>query len=332
MTHKNKFHDNNEQNNDDRTVRKYKKHSIKGIVIFALLLVAAVSVLVFLGASKEGLLKGAEKSTSVEEAKSDSADIKEEQEAIQKEKDKAEAEKKKAEAEAEAKKAAEPTKEPEIDTSTVEGKYQYVLAHEADYPEALVVLTKLKPESAEVAFRYPELKDSVPPDTLDELVPGQIPRLLQWDVRWAYQMYGPEMMAAAGCGPTAVAMVAAGMRGDNTITPYKVAVYANDNGFNSPEGTYWSFMEEGCTAFGVRGRSISSSKESIYAELNSGHPIICSMAPGDFANHGHFVVLAGIENDQIRVHDPMSMINTEKLWDYDRVVGQIKSLWAYDVI
>ena len=55
------------------------------------------------------------------------------------------------------------------------------------------------------------------------------------------------------------------------------------------------------------------------------------MRPGDFTTSGHFIVLTGVENGKIRVNDPNSKVNSEKLWDYDRLESQINNLWAFSV-
>lgn len=66
-------------------------------------------------------------------------------------------------------------------------------------------------------------------------------------------------------------------------------------------------------------------------QLASGHPIICSMRPGDFTTTGHFIVLNGYENGQFHVLDPNSNANSEKLWSYERLSPQINNLWAFSI-
>ena len=90
-------------------------------------------------------------------------------------------------------------------------------------------------------------------------------------------------------------------------------------------------MTEGARQFGVQGQELGLSESSIVSELENGHPIICSMSPGDFTTSGHFIVLTGVENGKIRVNDPNSKVNSEKLWDYDRLESQINNLWAFSV-
>lgn len=87
-------------------------------------------------------------------------------------------------------------------------------------------------------------------------------------------------------------------------------------------------MTEGSEHFGVQGSELVLDQNIIFSELEDGHPIICSMRPGDFTTTGHFIVLAGIRNGKIQVNDPNSK-KRSKLWDYDRLEHQISNLWVF---
>ncbi len=52
------------------------------------------------------------------------------------------------------------------------------------------------------------------------------------------------------------------------------------------------------------------------------------MGPGDFTLKGHFIVMTGIENGKIKINDPNSFKNSNKLWDYDDIYKQINNLWV----
>lgn len=210
------------------------------------------------------------------------------------------------------------------------GKVREVMAHADQYPAELLELLKNNEETADFVLGYPEKKDAPPAETIGEVTAGEIPLLLQWDERWGYCIYGDDMIALNGCGPTAVAMVAAGLTGDNTVTPYKVAQFSAENGYYAGDsGTSWTLMTEGAQQFGIRGEEMGLSEDSVISALESGHPIICSMRPGDFTTTGHFIVLTGVEDGKIRVNDPNSRIRSEKLWDYSRLEGQINNLWEF---
>ena len=50
-----------------------------------------------------------------------------------------------------------------------------------------------------------------------------------------------------------------------------------------------------------------------------------------YKRQGHFIVLAGCEGGKIKVNDPFSVANTQKLWDFERLEGQIKGLWVFSL-
>ena len=208
-------------------------------------------------------------------------------------------------------------------------KVRTILDNADQYPEDLLELLANNEETADFVLDYPQKKDLAPAESIGD-ISGGIPLLLQWDERWGYAIYGDNMIAINGCGPTALAMVAAGLTGDAGITPDRVARYAAEQGYYEGDaGTSWTLMTEGAAAFGVIGQESGLSREQVFAELESGHPVICSMRPGDFTSTGHFIVLVGIEDGKIRVNDPNSRARSQVLWEYDRLESQINNLWSY---
>ena len=209
-------------------------------------------------------------------------------------------------------------------------KVREVVAHKDQYPEELIELLENNAETADFVLGYPEKKDTAPAETIGDVTQGEIPLLLQWDERWGYAYYADDMIAVNGCGPTAIAMVAAGLTGDNTVTPYKVAQFSAGNGYYAGDsGTSWSLMTEGAQQFGIYGEEMGLSEDEVFSALENGHPIICSMRPGDFTTTGHFIVLTGVEDGKIRVNDPNSRVRSGKLLDYSRLEYQINNLWVY---
>ena len=69
-------------------------------------------------------------------------------------------------------------------------------------------------------------------------------------------------------------------------------------------------------------------EDAIFDNLEAGYPVICVMGPGDFTTTGHFIVMTGIENGMIRINDPNSNANSQKLWNYDNIENQIRILWS----
>lgn len=210
------------------------------------------------------------------------------------------------------------------------GELNAVYEQAGDVSDTLRELVENNPETVDFVRNYQEKKDAPPAEDIGEVTAGVIPHLLQWDERWGYQIYGDNMIAVNGCGPTVISMVAAGLTGDNTITPYRVAKFAEENGYYEGEaGTSWSLMTEGAQQFGIYGEEMGLDENGIFSALESGNPIICSVRPGDFTTTGHFIVLVGTEDGRIRVNDPNSVKRSEKLWDYETLYPQINNLWVY---
>ena len=194
-----------------------------------------------------------------------------------------------------------------------------ILENKSQYPEELLELLTTNIETIEFV--------------VGETRSGEIPLLLQWDERWGYQNYGDSMLAVSGCGPTALSMVIVGLTENKQATPYQVAQYAEQNGYYvEGVGSSWSMMTDIGSHFGIQGREISLDKDNIQTELESGHPIICAMRPGDFTTTGHFIVLTGMKDGKICVHDPNSKKRSEKLWDYETLEGQINNLWSFTTL
>lgn len=209
-------------------------------------------------------------------------------------------------------------------------KYFEIISKKEQYPEYLISLLRNNKETVDFVYNYLEEKDSAPADSVGKVNNGEIPKLLQWDKGWGYVEYGEDIIAISGCGPTALSMVAVGLTGDDSITPYKVAKYAQENGYYvEGNGTAWSLMTEGCIHFGIQGNELPLDENVIFSTLEKGNPIICSMGPGDFTDKGHFIVLAGTQDGKIQVNDPNSK-KRSRLWEYEDFAGQIRNLWSFE--
>ena len=219
-------------------------------------------------------------------------------------------------------------------TETLEERVERVRkeAKEADYPEDVIELLAKNPETVDFVENYGEQKDRKPASEIAEFVDGKIPQILQWDARWGYSPYGTGIVAVCGCGPTCLSMVVSGLTGDETLTPDKIAEYGTNHGYITEQNdTRWVFMYEAAKEWGINSREKMLSEEEVKKELKMGHPIICSVGPGDFTKIGHFIVLARCEDGKIIVHDPFSQKNSDKRWDFQEFEDQIKSMWIYSV-
>lgn len=160
---------------------------------------------------------------------------------------------------------------------------------------------------------------------------GTIPRLYQWDELWANYLYGESTMEEAGCGPTCLSMVVMGLTGSDQWNPVAVADYSMEQGYKTSDGTSWELMTTGASHMGVTGTELPLDENRMIQELANGHPIICSMRPGDFTDTGHFIVLTGYDGKAFTVNDPNSEENSSVTWTYERLKGQIKNLWAFSL-
>ena len=218
-------------------------------------------------------------------------------------------------------------------TETEEQKLERVRsqAEEQGVPQNVIELLDKNVETVDFVADYEKKKDKPYADTIGaDLSKGGIPELLQWDERWGYAPYGTGIVATSGCGPTCMAMVVAGLNQDASITPAKVAAYGTEHGYVDEENnTYWRFMDEAGANWNLNSVGGLLSEEQVSAELAQGHPIICSMGPGDFTQIGHFIVLTGYENGNVKVNDPFSIKNTNTTWVFANIKDQIKAMWTF---
>ena len=203
-----------------------------------------------------------------------------------------------------------------------------------DIPEQLIEFMEHRPETTDFVMSYPEKHDvQYYIDLSNEVTPGEIPLLIQWDERWGYKQYGDDFFALNGCAPTCLSMVCIGLGGDTKYDPYTVGQIMDSNDYYEyGVGSKWTIMTEGASLIGLYGEEISLDESVIRNRLYSGCPIICSMGEGDFTQTGHFIVLTGIDSDgNIIVNDPCSRINSAQSWELSTLIPQIKNLWAFSL-
>lgn len=207
------------------------------------------------------------------------------------------------------------------------------LAETLQYPTGVVELLDKNPETVDFVEHYEKNKDKPYAKTIGNILePGKIPLLIQWDERWGYAPYGKSNIAISGCGPTCMAMVVAGLTQDAGITPEKVATFSNASGYiDENDNTLWLFMQEAAGNWNIKTREIPLIESLVQEELQSGHPIICSVTQGNFTQNGHFIVLTGYDNGMVTVNDPFSNKNSEKKWVFSEIQAQISAMWAYSL-
>lgn len=201
---------------------------------------------------------------------------------------------------------------------------------QSGWPEELLELLEKNPDAEEFVLNYPLKKDQNFEIDLSEYEhTDSVPLFFQWDERWGYTIYGSNVMGLTGCGPTCLSMVCVYLLQDATYTPRYIAEFAEENGYYvEGSGSAWTLISEGGETLGLEVTELPLNKNRIIKNLEQGNPIICIMGPGDFTTTGHFIVLAGCEDGKLVVNDPNSKTNSERLWSYEEIKGQIKNLWV----
>lgn len=197
----------------------------------------------------------------------------------------------------------------------------------ADYPKSLISLLERNPETRDFVLNYP-FRETLETD-MTAFSRDTVPLMLQWDKRWGYQKYGSDMIAITGCGPTCLAMAGYYLTGEESMNPGTVAEFAQRNGYYAPGyGSSWTLISEGGPKLGLTVTELPLVKKKIVSSLEAGNPVILALGPGDFTSSGHYIVLSAVEDGAFRVCDPNSVANSERLWTYEELEGQIKNIWS----
>ena len=198
-----------------------------------------------------------------------------------------------------------------------------------DYPASMIELLERNPETEEFVLQYP-FRNSQELEIFEYDLQEGVPLMMQWDKRWGYLPYGSDVVGITGCGPVCLAMAGYYVTdGDAEFHPANIIEFAEKNGYYSNgNGSSWTLISEGGVKLGLDVTEIPLVKKRIIDNLAVDNPIICSMRAGDFTTSGHYIVMVGAEDGMIRVNDPNSYANSEKLWSYEQLEPQIRNLWV----
>lgn len=199
-----------------------------------------------------------------------------------------------------------------------------------EYPEELISLLDRNPETETFVLEYPLKKDAdIRIDLSEYKGSTSVPLFLQWDQQWGYLKYGSGVAGLTACGPVCLSMAAWYLTEDDAFAPDKMIEFAAKNGYYSPgNGSSWTLISEGGVKLGFDVAEIPLVKSRIIKNLEVDNPIICAMGPGDFTTSGHYIVMTGYKDGMIQINDPNSVANSEKLWKYEDIEGQIRNLWV----
>lgn len=200
----------------------------------------------------------------------------------------------------------------------------------SDYPQSMIDLLDRNKETKDFVLSYPNEKDKKHRVNISEYRHcSEVPLFMQWDKRWGYIMYGDDVAGLTGCGPVCLSMVAVYLLQDTKYSPDYMLEWSKENGYCvDGGGSLWTLISEGGEKLGLDVTEIPLDKQRIINNLEVGNPIICIMGPGDFTTKGHFIVMTGLKDGKIKINDPNSVKNSNKLWNYDSICNQINNLWV----
>lgn len=163
----------------------------------------------------------------------------------------------------------------------------------------------------------------------------------QTDNRWATYPYAGETMAAAGCGPTAVADVL-------DKSPVEIAKWMTNNGYASNGyGTYQNGITSCVKAYGYNCSQLTGSsyagimdagvferfKESI-KNGNCGILLMGGLKTGCrnsyWSQSGHFISVVGFDNNKYLVYDP-AWDQRDGLHAWSDFAGNIKHVYVTNI-
>lgn len=198
------------------------------------------------------------------------------------------------------------------------------------YPQSMIDLLERNPETEDFVLSYP-FRDEIAMEAFSYDRTEGVPLMMQWDKRWGYLKYGSDVVGITGCGPVCLAMAGYYVTGDESFSPENMVEFAKRGGYYSPgSGSSWTLISEGGVKLGLQVTEIPLVKKKIMDHLEAGNPIICAMGKGDFTTSGHYIVLVGTQDGLIRVNDPNSYANSEKLWSYEEMESQFRNLWVIE--
>ena len=143
----------------------------------------------------------------------------------------------------------------------------------------------------------------------------------------ASQTFGNDPIRGYGCGPTAMAMLASSLTGEET-DPGAMADWAYQQGYCAPgSGSYLSIVEGTASAIGLEAEAYeAASADALVQQLASGHIFVALMTRGHFTERGHFIILRGVTLEgRVLVADPNSRERSLAAWEPQLILDELSS-------
>lgn len=154
----------------------------------------------------------------------------------------------------------------------------------------------------------------------------------QTEEPWAFTAFCGTTVKAAGCGPTAMAMVISTLTGQ-TVTPREMAAYTETKGLYVPgKGTSHSLPGMAAKNWGLSVKRLSDRKLGEVKEaLKQGAMavVICGEYTITGSGSGHYIVLTGVtEEGFFTVADPASRTRSGRIYSMDTIGAYARDLDA----
>ena len=162
----------------------------------------------------------------------------------------------------------------------------------------------------------------------------------QKDSEWASAEYDSSKakdnatMGEAGCGPTAMAMVASQYSGRN-VTPVDMAKLAETGGFRDETGTNSNFISYAGNKYNLQNTRVEDpGADYIKGELAKGKSVVLNgisggMPNSPFTSKGHYVVAVGTDKDgNILVNDPRGA-GYSTAYSPEMIQSQSRMAWSF---
>lgn len=153
-----------------------------------------------------------------------------------------------------------------------------------------------------------------------------IPSLKTFDTAWAFKTYGDGLMATDGSAPTTIAMIFSYMLQDNTFTPWAVAEWAAQYGYDvTPVSDNDSIFSAAAWSFGINMTPLVANTTYINTSMASGGTVVAQVGTED---NNHFIVILNQNDDGTwTIMDPTNTAETETVNPDDLTLIDAWSFW-----
>lgn len=168
---------------------------------------------------------------------------------------------------------------------------------------------------------------------------------MQTDPKWANNDYSAKgektTIKAEGCGIACSAMVIASLV-DKKVTPEVTAKWSLEHGYKAlKQGTYYSYFKPQFAEYGIKCNMMNSVNcygkpndpihKKVRKTLEDGNWIISVAGKGDFTSSGHYILVYGLDGDNVLIKDPYNTKAICSKMPWDRYIKQQKYYWEIEI-